>query len=301
MKELKLWPRLMRADFLYLDVACVFLATGAAVWTHGQINLLYLTLAFLGAVCAHISVNSLNEYLDFKSGLDLRSQQTPFSGGSGTLRARPDLAPVALRIGVVSLAIAAVIGLYFLLVRGWALLPLGLVGLVVIVVYTNWITRLPLFSLIVTGLGFGLLMVMGTYYVLTGQYTWTAVFASLAPFFLGNCLLLLNQFPDVEVDRAVGRRNLPIVIGRQASSVVYVLFLLTTFSSLVIGVWLGHLPPATLLGLLALPLAVIAAVGVVRYAENMPKLIPAMGFNVLLNITIPILMAVGLLGAAYLP
>jgi 1,4-dihydroxy-2-naphthoate polyprenyltransferase len=300
MKELKLWPRLMRADFLYLDVACVMLATGAAIWTHGRINLLYLTLAFFGAVCAHISVNSLNEYLDFKSGLDLRSTQTPFSGGSGTLPARPDLAPIALRIGVVSLAVAAGIGLYFLLARGWALLPLGLLGLVVIVVYTNWITRLPLISLIVTGLGFGLLMVMGTYYVLTGRYSWTALFASLAPFFLGNCLLLLNQFPDVEVDRAVGRRNLPILIGRQASSVVYILFLLSTFLSIVAGVWLGHLPPATLLGLLTLPLAVIAAVSVYRYAENVPRLVQAMGFNVLLNIAIPVLMAIGLLSAAYM-
>jgi 1,4-dihydroxy-2-naphthoate octaprenyltransferase len=299
MKELKLWPRLMRADFLYLDVACVMLATGAAVWTHGQINLPYLALAFVGAVCAHVSVNSLNEYEDFKSGLDLRSRQTPFSGGSGTLRTRPDLAPVARRIGVVSLAIAAVIGLYFLLVRGWALLPLGLLGLVVIVLYTNWITHLPLLVLIVCGLGFGPLMVNGTYFVLTGQYSWAAFFASLAPFFLGNNLLLLNQFPDVEVDRAMGRRNLPIVIGQRASSVVYVLFLLATFSSMVAGVWLGYLPLATLLGLLTLPLAVVAAVGVVRYAENLPKLLQAMGFNVLLNITIPVLMAIGLLAATY--
>ena len=64
-------------------------------------------------------------------------------------------------------------------------------------------------------------MVMGTYYALTGEYTVTSFFASLAPFFLGNCLLLLNQFPDVEVDRTVGRRNLPIVIGKQSSSVDY--------------------------------------------------------------------------------
>jgi 1,4-dihydroxy-2-naphthoate octaprenyltransferase len=289
----------MRADFLYLDVACVLLATAAAVWTHGQINFLYLTLAFLGAVCAHVSVNALNEYQDFKSGLDLRSKQTPFSGGSGTLPSRPDLAPVALRIGAVSLAITATIGVFFLAVRGLALLPLGLLGLVIIVLYTNWITHQPLLLLIVCGLGFGPLMVNGAYFVLTGQYTWTALFASLVPFFLGNALLLLNQFPDVEVDRAVGRRNLPIAIGRRASSVVYALFLLATFLSIVVGVWLGRLPPGTMLGLLVVPLAVSTTAGVVRYAEDLPKLVRPMGFNVLLNISIPVLMAIGLLGAAY--
>ncbi len=298
MKDLKLWLGLMRADFLYLDVACVLLATGAAVWTHGKINAFYLILAFVGAVLAHISVNSLNEYLDFRSGLDLVSEQTPFSGGSGTLRNRPDLAPLARNIAVVSLAITALIGLYFFLVRGWPILPLGLLGLLVIVVYTSWITRLPLISLIVTGLGFGLLMVTGTYFVLTGEFTWTAFFASLVPFFLGNNLLLLNQFPDVEADKSVGRRNLPILLGRRTCSILFGLILVATYLSMIVGVWLGYLPAASLLGLLTLPLAVIATLDAYRYADDIPKLMRSMGFNVLLNIVTPVLMAVGLLLAA---
>jgi 1,4-dihydroxy-2-naphthoate octaprenyltransferase len=294
MKDLKVWLGPMRVDFLYLDVACVMLGAAAAVWTHGRINILYLILAFIGALCAHISVNALNEYLDFKSGLDLQSEPTPFSGGSGTLRERPDLAPFALGVAVGCLGVTALIGLYFLFVRGWPILPLGLLGLLVIVVYTSWITHKPLISLIVTGLGFGLLMVTGTYYVLTGEYTWTALFAALPPFFLGNDLLLLNQFPDVEVDQAVGRRNLPILIGKRRSSIIYGLFLLATYLSIGIGVWLGYLPAASLLGLLTLPLAVMASVGVYRYGEDLPRLLKYMGFNVLLNIATPILMAIGL-------
>lgn len=298
MKDLKLWLGPMRVDFLYLDVACVLLGTATAVYTQGKINIWYLALTFVGAVCAHIGVNTLNEYFDFRSGLDLASDRTPFSGGSGTLQARPDLANVALGIGVVSLTVTALIGIYFVLVRGWAILPLGLLGILVIVFYTNWITRLPLFSLIVTGLGFGLLMVQGTSYVLTGEFSGTAFFASLAPFFLGNNLLLLNQFPDVEADQEVGRRNLPIVIGRRPSSIIYGLLLVATYLSIVVGVWLGHLPVATLLGLLTLPLAVMAAIGAYRYAEDIPELIPSMGFNVILNIATPVLMAIGLLIAS---
>jgi 1,4-dihydroxy-2-naphthoate octaprenyltransferase len=291
MKDLKVWLGPLRVDFLYLDVACVMLGAAAAVWTHGRINILYLILAFIGAVCAHISVNALNEYLDFKSGLDLQSEPTPFSGGSGTLRDRPELAPFALGVAVVCLAVTALIGLFFLFARGWLILPLGLLGLLVI---TSWITHNPLISLIVTGLGFGLLMVTGTYYVLTGEVTWTALFAALPPFFLGNDLLLLNQFPDVEVDQAVGRRNLPILIGKRRSSIIYGLFLLATYLSMVIGVWLGYLPVASLLGLLTLPLAVMASIGAYRFAEDLPKLLKYMGFNVLLNIATPILMAIGL-------
>jgi 1,4-dihydroxy-2-naphthoate octaprenyltransferase len=300
MKDLKLWLGPMRVDFLYLDVACVLLGAAAAIWTQGWISIPYLVLAFVGAVCAHISVNALNEYFDFKSGLDLQSEPTPFSGGSGTLRERPDLAPVTLGTAIVCLAVTTLIGLFFVIVRGWPILPLGLLGLLVIVVYTNWITHLPLVSLIVTGLGFGLLMVTGTYFVLTGEFTWTAIFASLVPFFLGNDLLLLNQYPDVEVDQVVGRRNLPIVLGRQNSSIVYAFILVATYVSLVAAVWLGYLPPASLLGLLTLPLAVVTAAGVYRYATDLPRLIKYMGFNVLLNITTPILMSVGLLLSAWL-
>ncbi len=298
MKELRQWLGPMRVDFLYLDVACVFLATATAIWTHGRINAWYLILAFVGAVCAHLAVNMLNEYFDFRSGLDLISERTPFSGGSGTLGERPEMAPAVLRLALGTLAITAMIGLFFLIKRGWLILPLGLLGLLVIVVYTNWITRLPLVSLIVTGLGFGLLMVQGTYYVLTGEYSWPAFFASLPPFFLGNNLLLLNQFPDVEVDRKMGRRNLPIVIGKRACSILYGFITLATFLSPVIGVLLGHLPPLSLLGLLMFPLGVMASVGVYRYSEELPSLLRYMGFNVLLNIFTPVLMALGLLIAA---
>ena len=210
------------------------------------------------------------------------------------------MAPGALRIGIVGLTITGLIGFFFVLVRGWALLPLGLLGILLIVFYTGWITRWPLVSLIVTGLGFGLIMVMGSYYVLTGEYTATALFASLAPFFLGNCLLLLNQFPDVEADQSVGRRNLPIVIGRQSSSIVYGIFLLAAYLSIVIGVWLGYMPLAALLGLLLLPLALATVLGVYRYAQDLPNLMKYMGFNVLFNIITPVLMAIGFFLAAWM-
>jgi 1,4-dihydroxy-2-naphthoate octaprenyltransferase len=62
-----------------------------------------------------------------------------------------------------------------------------------------------------------------------------------------------------------------------------------------LGVWLEYLPVASLLGLLTLPLAVITTIGVYRYAEDLPKLIRYMGFNVILNIATPVLMAIGLL------
>jgi 1,4-dihydroxy-2-naphthoate octaprenyltransferase len=288
----------MRLPFLVLPPACVLLGVGTAVWTQGQINVWHAILAFVGAVAAHISVNALNEYYDFKSGLDLRTRPTPFSGGSGTLPANPEAARSALITGLVALGLTAVIGVYFLFVWGWALLPLGLLGLIVVFAYTNWITRSPLICLIAPGLGFGPLMVMGTDFVLTGHYSWPAFVASLVPFFLVSDLLLLNQFPDMEADESVGRRHYPILIGRKASSLIYGAFLLGAYLSIVAGWALNVLPAWALLGLVTLVIAVPTAVGAYRYADDMEKLAPYLGLNVLLTVVTPILVAVGLFIAA---
>lgn len=284
----------MRLPFLVLTPACVLLGIGAGFYQSGRVDLLQAAIVLIGAVAAHISVNALNEYFDFRSGLDLHTHRTPFSGGSGTLAAQPKTAPRVLATGLVAMAITGVVGLYFVLVRGTALLPLGVAGLLTIAVYTVWLTRYPILCLIAPGLGFGTFMVMGTSFALTGQYSWTAFVASLVPFFLVNNLLLLNQFPDVEADREIGRNTLPVVIGRRASSWIYITFLLLTYGSIVGGVLANRLPAWALLGLLTVPLAVRAGIGAYRRADDIPNLIPFMVQNVLLNIVTPVLVAVGL-------
>jgi 1,4-dihydroxy-2-naphthoate octaprenyltransferase len=284
----------MRVPFLILTPACVLLGVGTATWSSGEVSTLYLLLAFIGAISAHISVNALNEYFDFRSGLDLMTERTPFSGGSGTLPGRPEMARSALNIGLIAISITGLIGLYFLYIRGLYLLPVGILGLIIVSTYTIWITRYPILCLIAPGLGFGPLMVMGTHFVLTGEYSWTGFITSLVPFFLVSDLLLLNQFPDVEADQGVGRRHLPIVVGKQTSSILYGAFLLSAYLSIVFGVCLEYLPKFTLLGLATIVIAMPTFVGVFRYAEDIKRLMPYMGLNVIINIATPLLVATGL-------
>ena len=284
----------MRVPFLILTPACVSEGVGTAIWTTGTVNVSYIILILVGAICAHISVNAFNEYFDFKSGLDFKTERTPFSGGSGTLPENPDMAHVALSTGLITFAITGLIGAYFLYVRGPYLLPLGLLGLFLLFAYTPWLTRNPILCLIVPGLGFGPLMVMGTDFVLTGEYSLTAFIASLVPFFLVSNLLLLNQFPDVEADRSIGRKHFPIVIGNHASSFIYGAFLLFAYLSILFGVVLDYLPKVSLIGLFTTVIAVPAFIGALRYSGDAKKLIPYMGLNVVINIVTPFLIAAGL-------
>jgi 1,4-dihydroxy-2-naphthoate polyprenyltransferase len=134
---------------------------------------------------------------------------------------------------------------------------------------------------------------MGTHFVLTGHYSWTSFVASLVPFFLVNDLLLLNQFPDMDADRSVGRKHLLIIWGPRRSSLIYGFFLAATYLVILVGMGSGLLPKMSSLGLLTLPLAIPTMIGVYRHAHEIPKLLPYLALNVVLNLVTPVLVAIG--------
>jgi len=285
-----------RPKFLILTFCCLSLVFATVVSENISINYLHVALVCIGALAAHISVNMLNEYQDFTSGLDLQTERTAFSGGSGTLPMKPELATLVQRVAIGSLVLTILIGFYLLLVSGgWSLFLISLLGVLLIYFYTNKITHSPMLCLIAPGLAFGPLMINGAYYVLSGHYSVGVFFTSLIVFFLVNNLLLLNQFPDLEVDKKFGRCHLPILIGKKKSAWVYVGFLVATYAVLLLNVALSFLPLYSLLGLLPLPLAVLAAKTAVNYADDLDKLKPALALNVVISLATPVLVAIGII------
>ena len=288
----------MRIPFLVLPPTCVILGVAAAIYAGSTINIFHLILIFIGAVSAHISVNALNEYDDFRTGLDLKTIQTPFSGGSKAIPENPEKAYHALIVGMVTLAVTILIGFYFIDIRGWMLLPIGLFGVLIVVAYTKWITQSPILCLLAPGLGFGHLMVMGTSFVFTGVYSWTAFIISMVPFFLVSNLLLLNQFPDIDADREIGRKHLPIAVGIKTSVIIYGLFLVLTYVSIIFGWVLGLLPIQSLVSLICVIFAIHTFIGVKNNAGSTENLIPFMGKNVILILATHVLLAIGIIWGA---
>jgi 1,4-dihydroxy-2-naphthoate octaprenyltransferase len=290
----KLLLGIMRVPFLVLTPACVIVGVGTAYWQTGETHWLNIVLVFIGGLSAHICVNTFNEYFDFKSGLDAQTHRTPFSGGSGILPSHPEMERATLILAGATFTLTAVIGVYFVWLRGWQLLPIGLLGLILLVTYTIWWTYHPALCLIAPGLGFGLLMVMGAHFALTGTFSLTAFIASLVPTFLVADLLLLNQFPDVEADQSIGRKDYPITIGRKSSSILYGILLLLTYLAIIAGVSLELLPIHSLIALLTAILAWITYRRVSKNADDIPALIPALGMNVIIVLSTPILLSIGL-------
>lgn len=273
----------------------VLLGWACAAYSNAPLASLDISLVLVAALAAHIAVNTLNEYEDFRSGLDALTQRTPFSGGSGALQAYPDKAHYALLSCITSITVLLGIGVYLWVSRGAAILPIGIAGLLIIIAYTRWLTRSPLLCLLAPGLGFGPLMVLGCYWVLTGEYAVLPLLASLPVLFLCSNLLLINQFPDQEADRLSGRRHLLIRYGSQTGIWVSGLLMAAAMAVVPLYVVSGQLPSSVLLSLLTAPLAWWVWIGLRKHHAHIQHLQPVMAANVLLTLLVPILLATGLL------
>ena len=290
MIRIKTWFLLTRPQFLLLCVVLAFLGTSIA-WYDGYFHLGYAVLAFAGLLLAHISVNAFNDYFDYKSGIDLETKRTPFSGGTGILPAALLKPRQVLWFGLGSFLLTIPIGIYFVIARGWLLLPLLIVAAVCVYLYTPFILkrRWPEWS---PGLGLGILPILGVYFVQTSAYTWPVVVASIPSGFLVHNLLLLNEFPDTEADRKADRKTLPITMGKARAGIVYSVLTVVVYLWIIGGVLVGQMPAFSLIALLTLPLAIKAIRGALK-SEKMDRLMPAMTNNVLVVLLTQLLLGIG--------
>ncbi|MCG7600564.1 prenyltransferase [Halomonas sp. McH1-25] len=244
-----------RPPFLLLAPLCVLLGVGAARAEGLALSWWDVWLALLGSVTAHAAVNLLNEHHDFRSGLDAMTRRTPFSGGSGALLACPRAAPLAAVTAAACLVVTALIGGYFLAQRGPAMLIFGIAGLALVWGYSGWIVRRPWLCLLAPGVGFGVLMVLGSHWAVGGRLGSTVLAVAPVPILLVSALLLVNQLPDIDADRRVGRRHLAIVLGVSRAAQVAAWLNAAAFVSLMLAIGLNGVPravwPALLPGLAA--------------------------------------------------
>jgi 1,4-dihydroxy-2-naphthoate octaprenyltransferase len=289
----------------FLILALILGILGAAVaWYESRrfgstFNMGYAVLATFGLLVAHAAVNIFNEYFDARSGLDYKTIRTPFSGGSGATPNGLMTIQQDLWLGIICFVFLIPIGVFFILKTGWMLLPLLVLAMLLIVLYTPLILKIgyPEWS---PGLGLGILPVLGAYFVHTGEYTLTAFIASMPSFFLVHNLLLLNEFPDVEADITVNRRTLPIVAGKKRAAYLFSLFTLLVYVWIVWAVLCHYMPVFTLLSLLTLPIAIQVIKGSFRY-DDRDLFLPVMMKNVLLVLLTQALVAAGyILGGIFL-
>ncbi|WOH37817.1 prenyltransferase [Thalassotalea fonticola] len=290
----------MRLPFLTLTLFCVLLGLSTAIYSDAVISWFDFSICLVGAFSAHIAVNTLNEYQDFHSGLDFKTIKTPFSGGSGGLIENSMAAPLVLKTVLISIAVTMLCGCYFIYQFGTTILPLGVIGITIIITYTRYINKSPLLCLFAPGIGFGALMVVGTDFVLTGHFSVTAMSAGAVCLFLVSNLLLLNQIPDVDADKSVGRKHIVITYGINNSLVVYTVFLICSAAVVILASFHNVLPKLSYFALIPM-LAGVESVRELKNACNKHQTIPtsamqkSLGLNVIAANFTPLLLAICIL------
>jgi 1,4-dihydroxy-2-naphthoate octaprenyltransferase len=285
-----------RGPFLLLPV--VLVASGAAASAYdGAMSWMRTVLALIGLVALHIAVNALNEASDMRTGIDLKTNRTPFSGGSGTLPGGGLSVRFALIYGLIMAAVGLLIGAWFVVIIGWAMAPVLLFAAAAVLAYTDFLLKTGIGELF-AGLGLGGLPVIGTALVQDGEIGRAAIAASIPAFLMTFNLLLLNEFPDVEADRAGGRRHLVILLGRRAAAWIYAIAALLTPVAIVIAILIDALPRVALVAIL--PTLLLAPA--LRWAfgrTEQPVPVNALAMNVVWNVATNGLLAAGLVVAAW--
>jgi 1,4-dihydroxy-2-naphthoate octaprenyltransferase len=289
--SLKAWLMLPRFHFIPLTVILVSLGTAIAAYG-GYFNFGHFLLAMIGSILVHITVNVINDYYDYVDGIDLNTQRTPFSGGSGVLTGNLLKPKQAFWLATLSLLVAMGIGAYFVFTKGWLLFPLLLIAGFSAYFYNVYLSKWHIGE-IFAGINFGPLLVLGSYYIQTGRYSWEALVASLAPGILTSNLLFLNEFPDWEADQKGGRRHLVISLGKKDASYFFVAFLTASYLCIIVGVLTKIMPVVTLIGLGTIGFGWKAAKGALRYYDNTEKLVPILGANVITILGTQALLAIG--------
>jgi 1,4-dihydroxy-2-naphthoate octaprenyltransferase len=297
LSNLKFWFLETRPQFLILSVVLAFYGTAIA-WYDRSYNLWYALLAGFGLLLTHASVNILNDYFDFRSGIDQAAKRTPFSGGSGILPAGLLTPRQVLWLGIATFVLAVPIGIFFIIIKGWQLLPLLLVAAFFILLYSPLILKRP-WPEWAAGAGLGALPILGMYFAQTGAYTGAALVACIPPAFLVHNLLLLNEFPDVEADKIAKRQTMPIAVGRKRAAIFYSIVNAAVYIWIIAWVIAGSLfdapysmPAWTLLALLTIPLSIRAIRGAV-HNDDASKLMPGMAANVMNVMLTQLLLGIG--------
>ena len=173
------------------------------------------------------------------------------------------------------------------------LMPLGLLGIFIVLTYTPVLNRHPIACLLSAGIGFGPIIVMGTHISLTGDLTELALLTSIIPMCLVNNLLLLNQFPDIDADRAAGRFHLLIAYGRTTGARVYALFNLVMIVGLTLLIpSMGEKPFSLLVIGVVTTTAIGLSILVLNNAKKQQRLNQLMGPNVALTLATPVALSI---------
>jgi 1,4-dihydroxy-2-naphthoate octaprenyltransferase len=164
--------------------------------------------ALIGSIFIQIGTNLANDYSDARRGADTEDRLGPVRVAAGGL-----MPPRTVLIGTyVAFAVAVAAGAYLIAVAGWQLLLVGAASIAAGVLYTGGPKPYGYEGLgeLFVFLFFGVVAVVGSYFVQTETLEWEAFALSVPVGLLASAILVVNNVRDVDTDRRAGKRTLAV-------------------------------------------------------------------------------------------
>lgn len=287
----RVWWTLTRPHTLTAAFVPVFIGTALAL-PYTKIDLPMFIMMLLACLIIQAATNMINEYYDFKRGLDHEG-----SVGIGGAIVREGVKPqTVLKLAFILFGIATLIGIYICMHSSWWLAVIGIVCMAAGYFYTGGpvpIAYTP-FGEIVAGLFMGNIIILLSYFVQTGTVTVESVLVSMPISILVGAILLANNIRDLDGDKENGRKTLAILVGRNnAIKVLAGMFIVSYLW--VIGLILVNIAsPWLLVVLLSIPKPVQATKGFI--GKTIPiQMMPAMKATAQTNTIFGLLVSIGLI------
>ncbi|MEO9309233.1 MAG: prenyltransferase [Nitrososphaera sp.] len=248
------WFRVIRIKFLLASVIAVSLGLAISYWQTKNLDILHAVITMSGVVALHASVDLLNDFWDYKRGIDTATKRTNFSGGTGVL---PDglLHPSHVYgAGIAFLIFGSLAGIYFVVLYGWIIAAILGFAILSIYFYSTKIVDVGLGEIFVVIKG--TMIVLGTMYIQTQAILLPNIVAGVIVGTLSAFVLYITSFPDHDADKQKGRRTLVIIFGKQKAVNLFWAFPLFSYSLLAGGVIFGIFPIFCLSTFATLPLII---------------------------------------------
>jgi len=278
---ISVWFRVIRVRFLLASVIAVSVGLALTWQQNSSIDLLDAILIFAGVLALHASVDLLNDFWDFKRGIDTKTKRTKMSGGTGVL---PEglLKPSSVyRAGIVFLIIGSVIGSYFVITHG---IIIGVIlGFAILSIYF-YSTKI-----VDSGLGEffvavkGSMIVIGTFFIQSGEITIESILGGIVVGVLSSLVLFIASFPDHDADKSKGRKSLVIAVGKEKAAKLFWIFPLISYMAIIIGVYTNLFPLVSLITLVTIPLMIKSGLGLRKNFDSIENLVPFMSSTLMFS------------------
>ena len=287
------WLRIIRIRFLLASVIAVSLGLAINWWQTGNIEIFDAILIMCGVLSLHASVDLLNDYWDFKRGIDTVTQRTKMSGGTGVLPEGLLKPKQVYAAGIIFLIVGAAIGTYFVFTDG---IIIGLIlafAVLSVYFYSTKIVDWGLAEIFIVIKG--TMIVIGTCFIQTTQITESAILGGIVVGILSSFVLFITSFPDHDADKAKGRKTLVINLGKQKACTLFWVFPIIFYSVSIFAIIIGVFPIFCLIILSTIPLVIKFGKKLKQNYEKLDKLLPIMSSTLVFSRVTGILLVAGFL------